>query len=107
MLFSFKFCAPFEDDYLICDNASTHKASAMFPALEAILRQYGITLIFLPKYSPELNPCELVWATVKNSMWARRDPTGDFLRQAIRFFSRITRDNMIAFYRHCIYHFDA
>lgn len=46
---------------IIMDNASFHKGKAM---QEAIV-QAGHTLLYLPPYSPDLNPIEKKWAQAK------------------------------------------
>ena len=46
---------------LILDNAKFHKSSYVF----ATASRLNITLLFLPPYSPDLNPIELVWKDLK------------------------------------------
>jgi transposase len=48
--------------YLIMDNAAFHKGEE----IEEIIRLAGINLIYLPTYSPDLNPIEKKWAQVKS-----------------------------------------
>ena len=48
-------------DVVVMDNLSTHKMKAVREAIEAA----GARLVFLPTYSPELNPIELWWADLK------------------------------------------
>jgi transposase len=48
----------------IVDNAPIHVSKDVFGILLALLDYHGIGMIRLPKYSPEYNPCELVWAQV-------------------------------------------
>lgn len=48
-------------DIVIMDNLSTHRDRA---ALE-VIRRAGAEVLFLPPYSPELNPIEKVWAKLK------------------------------------------
>jgi transposase len=48
-------------DIFIADNAKTHFSEDIVEALELLLAGSNVTLIFLPTYSPELNPCELVF----------------------------------------------
>jgi len=48
-------------DYLLCDNA----AYDTYDILEYILDHANVKLIFLPAYSPEFNPIELVFMKVK------------------------------------------
>jgi putative transposase len=50
---------------LIIDNASHHPKDR----IEVIADEFGFVVIFLPKYSPDLNPIECYWANIKN--WLR------------------------------------
>lgn len=50
---------------VILDNASVHRARAIQPHLE-LLRKEGVTLYFLPPYSPELNRIEKLWYLIKH-----------------------------------------
>ncbi len=54
---------------LILDNASFHTARAIQPHL-AVLRRRGVTLYFLPPYSPELNRIEKLWHLIKHTWMA-------------------------------------
>ena len=49
---------------VIIDNASIHKAKATKSVLE-LLEKQGVTLYFLPPYSPELNRIEKLWHLMK------------------------------------------
>lgn len=52
---------PEEFKVMVLDNGAFHKGKALkIPA--------NIALIFLPPYSPELNPAELVWLNMKRKM---------------------------------------
>jgi transposase len=51
-------------DVVIMDNLGSHKGSAVRRAI----RKAGARLIFLPKYSPDLNPIEQVFAKLKHSL---------------------------------------
>lgn len=46
---------------VIMDNASFHKSQKTRELIESV----GCTLIFLPPYSPDLNPIEKFWANMK------------------------------------------
>lgn len=50
-------------DYLVCDKATVHVGSSTSDLVFELLASAGVTLVVLPAYSPELNPCELVFAT--------------------------------------------
>ena len=54
---------------VILDNASIHKAKAERHIME-LLKKQGVTLYFLPPYSPELNRIELLWHKVKYTWMA-------------------------------------
>ncbi len=49
-------------DIVIMDNLSSHKG----PAVRAAIRATGARLLFLPAYSPDLNPIEQVFAKLKH-----------------------------------------
>jgi len=49
-------------DLVIMDNLSSHKGKAVRQAI----REAGAKLFFLPKYSPDMNPIEQVFAKLKH-----------------------------------------
>lgn len=49
---------------VIIDNASVHRAKATKPIMD-LLEKQGVTLYFLPPYSPELNRIEKLWHLMK------------------------------------------
>ena len=51
-----------ECQFLICDNASWHKANR--------LRRGGFEPVFLPAYSPAHNPIERLWLVIKAQRFA-------------------------------------
>ena len=51
-----------EGDLVIMDNLGSHKGKAIRQAIRAT----GARLFFLPKYSPDLNPIEHVFAKLKH-----------------------------------------
>lgn len=67
-------------DVVVMDNLSTHKMKAVREAIEAA----GAALVFLPTYSPELNPIELWWADLKRILRKLAIDTQDELAKAIR-----------------------
>ena len=46
------------------DNARFHRKRI----LEKIIRETGHRLLFLPPYSPDLNPIEKIWASMKKKL---------------------------------------
>src|SRR5947209_4169452 len=51
-------------DIVILDNLGSHKGKAV----RALIRAAGAKLFFLPKYSPDLNPIEQVFANLKHHL---------------------------------------
>lgn len=54
---------------VILDNASVHTAKLLQPYVD-FLHQKGLTLYFIPPYSPELNRIEKLWYTIKHKWLA-------------------------------------
>ena len=82
-------------DIVICDNLSSHKVSGVRQAIE----RRGAQLLYLPAYSPDLNPIELAFSKLKA-----------FLRQsAARTFPGLLRATAKALdcfsAAHCIHFF--
>jgi len=63
-----------KDAVIVMDNASFHRKIQ----LNEIAENNNMTLIFLPPYSPELNPIEKLWANMKK-----------FLRNFLHNFSSL------------------
>src|SRR5438445_522828 len=51
-------------DIVIMDNLGSHRSSAVRRALRAA----GAKLFFLPKYSPDLNPIEMLFSKLKHGL---------------------------------------
>lgn len=66
-------------DVVILDNLSAHKS----PVAEQAIRAKGAWILFLPPYSPDLNPIEMAFAKLKAHLRRRAIRTIDALWQAI------------------------
>jgi transposase len=66
-------------DMVILDNAGAHKDARIKDAVEA----RGAKLVFLPPYSPDLNPIEECWSKVKSLLRSAAARTKDELNQAL------------------------
>ncbi len=66
-------------DVVILDNLAVHKSSAA----EAAIRARGAWLLFLPAYSPDLNPIEMAFAKLKTLLRKKAIRTIDALWKAI------------------------
>jgi len=89
-------------DTLILDNAPVHKAKDILPILQTVLDELGIRIVFLPCYSPELNPIELVFMKVKRHLREYRDTSIPIVLDIAIAFGTITRDDVATFYRKCL-----
>ncbi len=58
-------------DVVIMDNLSSHKGRAVRKAIRAV----GARLLFLPPYSPDLNPIEQVFAKLKHLLRGAQERT--------------------------------
>jgi transposase len=68
-----------KDDVVIMDNLPAHKSKAAEKAIKA----RGAWVLFLPPYSPDLNPIEMAFAKLKTHLRARAVRTIDALWQEI------------------------
>lgn len=91
-----------EGDILVADNARIHTAADLLDELLPLLDQFGIRLVFLPTYSPELNPVERCWAFVKNRLRATRDDSVGLDVEVVAAFEGLTWDHIFSFYDHCV-----
>lgn len=82
----------------ILDNLSAHKREDARKAVAAA----GARLLFLPPYSPDCNPIELVFANVKEALRAAAERTPDGLRTATAAaIDAISAADARGFYAHC------
>jgi transposase len=89
-------------DRLIMDNLSPHKNE---PILRA-LAEAGVEVLFLPAYSPDLNPIEKMWSKIKTFLRGAEARTPADLALAIgRALDSVTRQDAINWFAHCGYSF--
>jgi len=90
-----------QGDILICDNAAIHYAEDIRSYLDEMLAVSGVTLLFLPAYSPEFNPCEYVFAEMKNKIRQHRG-LDSFVDEILLLLAQVSREHIYAYYRHCV-----
>ena len=74
-------------DVVIMDNLSPHKSSQTLQ----LIQQVGAQVLFLPAYSPDLNPIEKMWSKLKEFLRCREARSLPTLIQAIALaLERIT-----------------
>lgn len=86
-----------QGDVVVMDNLSSHKVKGVRERIEA----KGAKLIYLPPYSPDLNPIEKAWAKLKLLLRTAKARTREALDQAIaELLPQITPDNAHAWFKH-------
>jgi transposase len=87
-------------DVVIMDNLSAHKVPGIRVAIEAA----GATLRYLPQYSPDLNPIEMLFSKLKAFLRKLAERTIPRLCRAIAsFVPRLTAREAINYFRHAGY----
>jgi transposase len=86
---------------VVFDNARIHSAEGLFDFVAELFRSVGALIIFLPSYSPELQPCELLFAAVKNRLY-RTKGNGSLLEEVASSFRLVSREQIINMYKACI-----
>ena len=67
-------------DIVVIDNASAHKVAGVKEAIEAL----GAKVLYLPAYSPDFNPVELLWSKVKAILRKLKARTFQALEDALK-----------------------
>ena len=84
-------------DIVVMDNLSSHKASSVAEAIEAV----GAEVWYLPPYSPDLNPIELMWSKVKNLLRSLAARTNRTLITAIgKALGAVTPEDTAGWFAH-------
>ncbi|NJK71369.1 MAG: IS630 family transposase [Thermales bacterium] len=69
----------------VWDNATYHKSKK----IKQLLEKHGHTIIFLPPYSPDLNPIEKLWGTLKQNLRSYFDETKSLTDNLIEQINRL------------------
>lgn len=89
-------------DLVIMDNLTPHHSE---PTLELIV-QAGAQVLFLPAYSPDLNPIEKMWSKVKNSLRRQEARTVETLVSALATaLAEVTPKDAAHWFASCGYSF--
>ncbi len=89
-------------DIVILDNLGAHKNERTL----ALIEQAGAEVRFLPAYSPDLNPIEMMWSKVKallRKAQARNHP--DLLVAIASALSAVTPQDALGWFAACGYNF--
>jgi transposase len=83
-------------DVVVMDNLSAHKVQQVRAWIETV----GAEVLYLPPYSPDLNPIEKAWSKLKQMLRAAKARSKEALDQAItEALPLITPDNAKAWFR--------
>lgn len=89
-----------EGDIVIADNLSAHKVAGVQEAIAA----QGAQLLYLPPYSPDLNPIERCWSKIKTFLRAAKARTREALDVAVtRALATVTESDARAWFAHSGY----
>ena len=87
-------------DIVIMDNLSSHKVAGVRQAIEAT----GARLLYLPPYSPDLNPIENAFAKLKDLLRKAAARSREALWAAIgQFLSRFAPDECVNYFANAGY----
>ena len=87
-------------DFVVLDNLNTHTS----PKVEAALYARGAFLLFLPRYSPDMNPIEKAWSKLKAHLRGVAARAPDTLRAALAAgLQTITPSDAQGWFRHAGY----
>lgn len=85
---------------VILDNLSVHKQAALRAAIQAV----GCRVLFLPSYSPDMNPIELAFSKIKAYLRRVGARTKESLEVAIsQAIDLVSSDDATGFFHHCGY----
>jgi transposase len=88
------------DDIVMMDNLPVHKVAGIEAAIEAA----GAILLYLPSYSPDLNPIEMAFSKIKAHLRKAAEHSWPRLLRAIgRVVAEFTPQECGNFFRHAGY----
>ncbi len=90
-------------DVLVLDNASIHNADDIMLPLNTLMQTAQVSICFLPTYSPELNPCEIVFAQCKAHLRYHRCLHHPFWYEIVKGFAQTSTAQMLQYYYKCIW----
>lgn len=97
---------PLPNSVLVIDNTSIHKVAG----IREMVEEHGARLLYLPSYSPDFNPIELAFSSIKAWMRKNRDQVDEgrdgeasmynALWQAVH---SVSSESARGWYKHCGY----
>ena len=85
---------------VVMDNVSFHKVASV----EKLIKQTGAQILYLPPYSPDLSPIELMWSKIKALLRKFAARTAEEFFSAMQAaFRAINTDDLRGWFQHCGY----
>lgn len=89
-------------DIVVMDNLRPHKNARTI----ALIEQAGAEVRFLPAYSPDLNPIEMMWSKLKALLRKAQARThSDLLSAIASSLACVSPQDALAWFAHCGYSF--
>jgi transposase len=89
-------------DIVVMDNLAPHKN----PQTLELIKEAGAETLFLPAYSPDLNPIEKMWSKIKTRLRSLAARTAEDLQASIATaLSEVTAQDAAAWFASCGYSF--
>jgi transposase len=89
-----------DGDVVIVDNLSSHKRARTAQLIEAA----GAKLLFLPPYSPDFNPIEMIFSKIKQLLRSLACRTREALWNAMQsVLDKVSASDAANCFRHCGY----
>ena len=87
-------------DIVVMDNLSSHKSVRV----RRLIESRGAELVFLPPYSPDLNPIEMVFAKIKQTLRSLACRTTEQLWETMQsVLDKVSPSDALNCYKHCGY----
>jgi transposase len=85
-------------DIVVMDNLASHQAHGALEAIQTI----GASVVFLPPYSPDFNPIEMMWSKVKQHLRSTAARSFETLCDAMgTALTTVTSSDAIGYFTHC------
>ena len=87
-------------DIVVMDNLASHKLQVA----QKFVESRSASVLFLPAYSPDLNPIEKMWGKIKQILRSIKARTQEELFEAIaKALSMVTADDAQGWFKSCGY----
>ena len=89
-----------QGDVVVCDNLSSHKVAGV----RELIEKAGAKLLYLPPYSPDLNPIEMAFSKLKALLRkAAKRTFEDVVDEIAKAISKISPSDCKGFFSHANY----